>query len=135
MRSSGTEYVTSSPGSPQSKGRVEKAVKTAKSLIKKAKASGADYFLSLLSWRNTPKEGLNTSPGSAYVWATYASPLVKDETVREIPCDKSQTWFKAAIEELADVPSYKVKTEDGESSAETVDIILQEQAAILQLTT
>ena len=27
--------------------------------------------------------------------------------------DKSQTWFKAEIEELADVQSYKVKTEDG----------------------
>ena len=27
--------------------------------------------------------------------------------------DKSQTWFKAEIEEPADVRSYKVKTEDG----------------------
>ena len=29
-----------------------------------------------------------------------------------LPHDKSQTWFKAEIEELADVRSYKVKTED-----------------------
>ena len=34
--SSGTEHVTSSPGYPQSNGQVENAVKTAKSLIKKA---------------------------------------------------------------------------------------------------
>ena len=34
--SSGTEHVTSSPGYPQSNGLVENAVKTAKSLIKKA---------------------------------------------------------------------------------------------------
>ena len=60
--SSGTEHVTSSPGYPQSNGWVENAVKTAKSLIKKAKALGADYFLSLLRWRNTPMEGLSTSP-------------------------------------------------------------------------
>ena len=30
-----------------------------------------------------------------------------------LPRDKSQAWFKAEIEELADVRSYKVKTEDG----------------------
>ncbi|CAH3041491.1 unnamed protein product, partial [Porites lobata] len=43
------------------------------------------------------------------------SPLVKGKTVRimPLPHDKSQTWFKAEIEELADVRSYKVKTEDG----------------------
>ena len=64
--SSRTENVTSSPGYPQSiYGRVENAVKTAKSLTKKAKASGADYFLSLLSWRNTPTEGLSTSPAQS----------------------------------------------------------------------
>ena len=41
--------------------------------------------------------------------------MVKGETVRvtPLPRDKSQTWFKAEIEELADVRSYKVKTEDG----------------------
>ena len=41
--------------------------------------------------------------------------MVKGKTVRlmPLPHDKSQTWFKAEIEELADVRSYKVKTEDG----------------------
>ena len=43
--------------------------------------------------------------------------MVKRETVRvnvmPLPHDKSQTWFKAKIEELADVRSYKVKTADG----------------------
>ena len=42
-------------------------------------------------------------------------PLVKGETVRvmPLPCGKSQTWFKTEIEELADMRSYDVKTEDG----------------------
>ena len=62
LRSSGTAHVTSSPGYPQSNGREENTVKTAKSLIKKVKATGADYFLLLLSWRNTPTEELTTSP-------------------------------------------------------------------------
>ena len=41
--------------------------------------------------------------------------MVKGKTVRlmPLPHGKSQTWFKAEIEELADVRSYKVKTEDG----------------------
>ena len=62
LSSSGTAHVTNFPGYPQSNGRVENAVKTAKSLIKKVKATGADYFLLLLSWRNTPTEELSTSP-------------------------------------------------------------------------
>ena len=41
--------------------------------------------------------------------------MVKGETVRvmPLPCDKRQTWFKTEIEELAEVQSYNVKTEDG----------------------
>ena len=62
LRSSGIAHVSNSPGYPQSNGRVENAVKTAKSLIKKVKATGADYFLLVLTWRNTPTEGLSTSP-------------------------------------------------------------------------
>ena len=37
-------------------------MKTASTLIKKAKESGAEFYLSLLSWRNTPIEGMNSSP-------------------------------------------------------------------------
>ena len=62
LKSSGTEHITSSPRYPQSNGRVENAVKTASTLIKKAKESGTEFYLSLLSWRNTPTEGMNSSP-------------------------------------------------------------------------
>ena len=99
-------------------------------------ASGANNFLSLLSWRNTPMEGLIWAPCQLSVCLgdisepTFKelSPLVKGETVRVIPLprDKSQTWFKAEIEELADVWSYctciKCRQKMGESSAETADI-------------
>ena len=42
-------------------------------------------------------------------------PLVKGNIVRAVPLPgvKSQTWFKAQIEELADVRSNNVRTEDG----------------------
>ena len=45
---------TSSPHYPQSNGRAENAVKTCKSLLKKAKASGEDPLLALLDWRTDP---------------------------------------------------------------------------------
>ena len=52
----------SSPTYPQSNGRAENAVKTAKQLLKKALKSGNDFYLALLDWRNTPTEGLDSSP-------------------------------------------------------------------------
>ncbi|XP_068675663.1 uncharacterized protein [Montipora foliosa] len=56
------ELVTSSPNYPQSNGRVENAVKTAKQLMKKSKQAGTDFYLTLLDWRNTPTESVGCSP-------------------------------------------------------------------------
>ncbi|XP_022797523.1 uncharacterized protein K02A2.6-like [Stylophora pistillata] len=56
------EHVTSSPEYPQSNGKVENAVKTAKSLMKKSASTNSDFQLVLLDWRNTPTEGMKSSP-------------------------------------------------------------------------
>ena len=56
------EHKTSSPHYPQSNGKAENAVKTAKHLLKKSIKAKNDYNLVLLDWRNTPTEGLNSSP-------------------------------------------------------------------------
>ena len=56
------ESVTSSPNYPQSNGRIENAVKTAKQLMKKSKQAGTDFYLALLDWRNTPTELVGCSP-------------------------------------------------------------------------
>jgi hypothetical protein len=56
------EHITSSPRYPQSNGRVENAVKTAKRIMTKAREAGSDAFLALLEWRNTPSEQLGPSP-------------------------------------------------------------------------
>ena len=56
------EHKTSSPGYPQSNGKAESAVKVAKMLMQKAKAAGQDPYLAILDHRNTPTQGLNTSP-------------------------------------------------------------------------
>lgn len=56
------EHQSSSPRYPQSNGCAENAVKTCKNLMKKAKADGGDLLLALLDWRNTPTEGIGSSP-------------------------------------------------------------------------
>ena len=58
----GFEHNTSSLNYPQSNGKVENAVKTAKNLMKKAMDSQSDPYLALLAWRNTPSESVNSSP-------------------------------------------------------------------------
>lgn len=58
----GFEHITSSPTYPQSNGKVENTVKTAKHLLEKAVKSEQDPYLALLDWRNTPTETLNSSP-------------------------------------------------------------------------
>ena len=52
----------SSPEYAQSNGKAGNAVKTAKMLIKNAAESGNDFYLALLEWRNTPSEGMDSSP-------------------------------------------------------------------------
>ena len=55
-------HVTSSPHYPRSNGKAENAVKTVKRIFSKCKDSGQSEFLALLDWRNTPTEGIGTSP-------------------------------------------------------------------------
>ncbi len=47
------QHQISSPAYPQSNGLAERTVQTVKNLLEKAKASGEDPYLSLLSCRNT----------------------------------------------------------------------------------
>ena len=55
-------HVTSSPRYPQSNGKAESAVKILKNLMMKAQADNRDIYLTLLDWRNTPTEGVGSSP-------------------------------------------------------------------------
>ena len=61
------DHVTSSPTYPQSNGKVENAVKTAQRIMPKASEAGSDHYLGLLDFRNTPTEGLRTSPAQRLV--------------------------------------------------------------------
>ncbi|XP_048582219.1 uncharacterized protein K02A2.6-like [Nematostella vectensis] len=58
----GFRHTTSSPEYPQSNGAAEKAVQTAKRILKKAAADNKDPFEGLLKYRNTPFDDLGVSP-------------------------------------------------------------------------
>ena len=60
------QHVTSSPCYPQSNGRVENAVQTCESLLKKARDDKKDPLLALLEWRITPTEGMGASPAQLF---------------------------------------------------------------------
>lgn len=55
-------HETISPGNSQANGLAEAGVKTAKSIMTKCLKSKEDPFLGFLNYRNTPSEGLETSP-------------------------------------------------------------------------
>ena len=63
----GFEHTTSSPHYPQSNGKAENAVKTVKRLFTKCRETGQSEFLALLDWRNTPSEGIGTSPSQRFL--------------------------------------------------------------------
>lgn len=56
------EHLTSSPYNSKGNGKAESAVKTAKRLLRKAKDSGSDQYMALLDYRNTPTQGVGSSP-------------------------------------------------------------------------
>ena len=56
------DHRTSSPHYPQSNGKAESAVKTVKGILEKAMAAGVDPYLALLEQRNTPSDGMTSSP-------------------------------------------------------------------------
>ena len=56
--------ITTSPRYPQANGKVENTVKTCKSILKKAKETNQDVYMSLLDFRNTPSENIGSSPAN-----------------------------------------------------------------------
>jgi len=58
----GFAHMTTSPIYPRSNGKVDAAVKSAKAIMKKSRKARMDPFLALLEYRNTPGQGMDSSP-------------------------------------------------------------------------
>ena len=60
-------HETSSPLFPRANGKVENAVKIAKQLMEKAHKANSDAYIGLLAIRNTPTQGMQSSPAQKLV--------------------------------------------------------------------
>ena len=56
------EHLTSSPGNSKANGKAKSGVKTVKRILKKSIRAGTDPYLAVLDYRNTPTQGMTTSP-------------------------------------------------------------------------
>ena len=77
----GFQHITSSPRYPQSNGKAENAVKTIKRLFTKCQEAGQSEYEALLDWRNTPSEGLGTSPAQRFFGRRCRTLLPMTETL------------------------------------------------------
>ena len=88
-------HITSSPRYPQSNGKAENAVKTVKRLFTKCRASGESEFLALLNWRNTPTEGIGTSPAQRFFGRCCKTllPMAQQLLQPQYPVKKDMTFL------------------------------------------
>ena len=93
---------------PVTHSRAENAVKTCKSLMKKAKADGQDPLLALLDWRNTPTEGLGTSPVQRLMGRRTRTFLPTHETLLRQPSHQD-TAIKLAERKAKQAQQYNKK--------------------------
>ena len=109
-------HKTTSPYRPQANGMVESAVKTAKMLIRTAEHSGGDVWMAMLDFRNTPSQGMATSPAqrmfnrrtqtSVPISASLLQPVVttaSDEEDRKKLTEQQCKYYKSASTPLQDL--------------------------------
>ena len=117
------KHTTSSPRFPQSNGRAENAVKTAKRLMVKASESGGDPLLSLLDWRNTPSEHLGATPTQLMFGRRTRTRLpTTDASLSSPNAAAAQTALTAAKERQASYYNHNAKERPALSVGQTVRI-------------
>ena len=101
------QHITLSPCYLQSNGKAENAICTVERLFTKCRATGVSEFQALLDWRNTPSEGMDTSPAQRLLGrrcktllptsGTLLTPefsLVNDAVAEIVRCYIQTIWKK-----------------------------------------
>ena len=95
---------------PQLNGKAEDAVKVCKALLMKARADNKDPLLAFLDWRNTPSEGLGTSPVQRLMGRRTRTLLPAHIRLLELKVD-SQTGDKSAKRKAIQEQRYNTKSQ------------------------
>lgn len=90
------QHETISPGNSQANGAAEAAVKIIKRLWRKCKATEEDPLIGLLNLRNSPTEGLDTSPAQRLFGRRTKSllPMTESKLTPHYPYSASEAWKK-----------------------------------------
>ena len=110
----GFTHTTSSPCYAQSNGKAENAVKTVKRLFKKCHESGQSEFLALLDWRNTPSEGIGSSPSQRFLGRQCKTLLpmtvsrlhpafLTDKKAQVQQCGRQKVYYNQHAKEMAPI--------------------------------
>ena len=83
-------HVTTSPTYPQSNGKVEAAVNSAKTVMSKSRKTKSDPYLALLEYRNRPRQGLGTSPVQLPIVLQLLKPNVQLGTYQKLLANKER---------------------------------------------
>ena len=105
------EHKTLSPHHPQSNRKAENAVKICKNLLKKAWADNRDPLLAFLDRRNTPTEGLGTSPVQRLMGRRTGTLLPSHTKLLKLQLD-SETEAKLAQRKQKQELQYPARSSD-----------------------
>lgn len=100
------KHCSISPGNSKANGKVESAFKTAKRLLCKALEAGTDPYLAILDYRNTPTQGIGSSPAPHLMNRRTKTLLPTtnqllqpqarkqaEERAKLIECQQKQKWY------------------------------------------
>ncbi|UYV69844.1 K02A2.6-like, partial [Cordylochernes scorpioides] len=114
-------HQTSSPLHPRSNGLAERAVQTAKSLLRKCERGKEDIQMALLNYRNTPREGLGSPVQRLYSRRTRTVLPIKEDLLEPSQLSENQpvflkererVWTPATVVKQLSPRSYAVRSQD-----------------------
>ncbi|UYV77901.1 K02A2.6-like [Cordylochernes scorpioides] len=108
-------HQTSSPLRPRSNGLAERAVQTAKSLLRKCERGKEDIQMALLNYRNTPREGLGSPVQRLYSRRTRTVLPIKEDLLEPSVLEKTKrerVWTPATVVKQLSPRSYAVRSQD-----------------------